>query len=176
MSEAGGSDTRPTDPVGRALYPVTRTVSLIGGGVLCAMAVLTVISVFGRYFFYAPVMGDFELIAIGTGVSVFAFLPHCQLMRENVAVDFFLSNAPFRLKTFFDIVGNLIYAAIILLLTWRSTLGSIGLYEADEMTLILEIPRWWTLPTAMLCLVLLLVVCVYSTWRSISEMRQGRTS
>ena len=97
-------------------------------------------------------------------------------MRENVAVDFFLSNAPFRLKTFFDIVGNLIYAAIILLLTWRSTLGSIGLYEADEMTLILEIPRWWTLPTAMLCLVLLLVVCVYSTWRSISEMRQGRTS
>lgn len=174
MSDSADTDARPTDPVGRALYPVTRAVALIGGVVLCAMAVLTVVSVIGRYFFNAPVMGDFELIAIGTGVSVFAFLPHCQLVRENVIVDFFLSHAPFRLQTLCDTVGNLTYAAIIMLLTWRSTLGSISLYEADEMTLILEIPRWWTLPAAMLCLVLLLVVCVYTTVRSYNEMRQGR--
>ncbi len=175
MSEAADSQARPTDPVGRALYPVTWTVALLGGGVLCAMAVLTLVSVIGRDFFNAPVMGDFELIAIGTGVAVFAFLPHCQLVRENVIVDFFLSHASFGLRTFFDIIGNLLYAAIITLLTWRSTLGSIGLYEADEMTLILEIPRWWTLPAAMLCLVLLLVVCVYTIVRSYNELRRGRS-
>ena len=175
MSEPGESQARPTDPVGRVLFAVTRTFALLGGLVLCAMALLTTFSVTGRYFFNAPVLGDFELIEIGTGVSVIALLPYCHLMRENVLVDFFLSGAPLRVKSFFDTVGNLIYALIMVLMTWRMFYGGIGLFEADEMTLILEIPRWWTFPAALVCLVLLVVVCFYTFVRSINEMRFNRT-
>ena len=175
MSALGEPDARPTDPVGRALFKVTRIFALLGGLVLCAMALLTAVSVTGRSFFNLPVTGDFELIAIGTGVAVFAFLPYCQLMRENVIVDFFLSGAPFRVRTSFDTVGNLLYGAIIALLTWRTGLGGIDLYHDDQMTMILEIPRWWTFPAAMLCLVLLLTVCVYTVVRSINETRANRS-
>ncbi len=175
MSGLSPTQARPADPVGRALFAITRIFALLGGLVLCAMALLTTISVTGRYFLNAPVEGDVELIAIGTGVGVFLFLPYCQLVRENVIVDFFLSAAPFRLKAFFDIVGNLIYALIMVLMTWRMVYGGIGLYEVDEMTMILEIPRWSTFPAALVCLVLLVVVCFYTFVRSINEMRLNRT-
>ena len=175
MSNTGDTQSRPTDPVGRVLFAASRVFAILGGLVLCAMALLTTVSVTGRFFFNAPVMGDFELIAIGTGVAVFAFLPYCQLMRENVIVDFFLSAAPFRVKTILDTIGNLIYGTIIAIMTWRLSLGGIDLYNDDQMTMILEVPRWWTFPAAILCLVLLFAVCVYTTVRSINETRLNRT-
>ena len=161
--------------MGRALFSVTRAFALLGGLVLCAMAVLTTVSVAGRAFLNAPVTGDFELIAIGTGVGVFLFLPYCQLVGENVVVDFFLDRAPFRVKAFFDAVGSLAFGLIIALMSWRTTLGGIDMYNVDEMTLILELPRWWSFPLAVVCLVLLLFVCLYTLARSIREFRLNQS-
>ncbi len=174
MSEKSDSHARPADAVGRVLFEVTRVFALAGGLVLCAMALLTAASVIGRAFLNAPVTGDFELIAVGTGVAVFAFLPHCQLIGENVVVDFFLSTAPFRVKAFFDALGSLAFGAIVALMTWRTSLGGVDMYDANETTLILAVPRWWTFPLAVVCLALLLVVCVYTLARSIKETRLGR--
>jgi TRAP-type C4-dicarboxylate transport system permease small subunit len=173
MSESGDFDSRSIDSMGRVLLKVTRLFALAGGLVLCAMALLTTVSVIGRRFFNTPVTGDFELIAIGTGVCVFAFLPYCHLKRENVLVDFFMSGAPDRVKSFFDAISNLTYTLIIAIMIWRMSLGGIDLYKVDEMTLILEFSRWWTFPAAILCLVLLLIVCAYTFARSVQEVRRS---
>ena len=167
--------TRPTDPVGRVLFQVSRLFAIFGGFILCAMAVLTTLSVSGRAAFSAPITGDFELIAIGTGVAVFAFLPYCQLVRENVIVDIFMSKAPFKIRTFCDLIGNFLYVVIIMLMLWRLPLGGIELYDNDQMTLILEVPQWWTFPLAILCLILLLAVNIYTVVRSYREIRLNRT-
>ena len=123
MAEQQSNSGRPTDPVGRFLYVLTYWLALLGGLVLCAMALVTTVSVSGRYFFNSPITGDFELIGMGTGIAVFAFLPFCQLMRENVIVDFFLSHTSKRFQSFFDFLGNLIYGLIITLMTWRTPIG-----------------------------------------------------
>ena len=175
MAEPTDQHTRPTDPVGRVLFQISRTFAIFGGLVLCAMALLTTISVIGRSAISMPVTGDFELIAIGTGVAVFAFLPYCQLVRENVIVDIFMSKTPFRARTFCDFIGNFFYVVIILLMLWRLPLGGIDLYDNDQMTLVLEVPQWWTFPLAILCLILLLVVNIYTTVRSYREFRENRT-
>ena len=175
MAEATDQHTRPTDPVGRVLFQISRTFAIFGGLVLCAMALLTTISVIGRSAISMPVTGDFELIAIGTGVAVFAFLPYCQLVRENVIVDIFMSKTPFRARTFCDFIGNFFYVVIILLMLWRLPLGGIDLYDNDQMTLVLEVPQWWTFPLAILCLILLLVVNIYTTVRSYREFRENQT-
>jgi len=174
MAEQQSNSGRPTDPVGRFLYVLTYWLALLGGLVLCAMALVTTVSVSGRYFFNSPITGDFELIGMGTGIAVFAFLPFCQLMRENVIVDFFLSHTSKRFQSFFDFLGNLIYGLIITLMTWRTPIGGIEVYEADQMTLILELPHWWGFPFAVFCLVVLLIVCIYTTVRSFTETRLGR--
>ena len=175
MAESLKQQTRPTDPVGRVLFQISRAFAVFGGFVLCAMALLTTISVIGRSAISMPVTGDFELIAIGTGVAVFAFLPYCQLVRENVIVDIFMSKTPFRARTICDLIGNFLYVVIIILMLWRLPLGGIDLYDNDQMTLILEVPQWWPFPLAILCLILLLVVNIYTAMRSYREVCENRT-
>lgn len=160
--------------MGRVLFSISRTLALAGGCVLALMAAMTAVSVTGRSFFRAPIPGDFELIEIGLGVAVFSFLPYCQLVRGNVLVDFFMERAPVRAKAFFDAIGNLVFSLIVALLLWRHSLGAVDMYRVGETTMILQVPRWWTFPAAVLCLALLLAVCLYTLWRDIREIRTGR--
>jgi TRAP-type C4-dicarboxylate transport system permease small subunit len=174
MSEVSGVPGRPTDPVGRVLFHVARAVALFGGLTLFAMAVLTTVSIIGRAAFSAPIPGDFELVAIGTGIAVFAFLPYCQLMRANVVVDVFMSRASTRAKTAADAAGALLYLVIALLLTWRLGLGGLDMYRYGEKTITNNFPRWTTFPLAVLLMAFLIAVVAYTLWRSLAETRANR--
>lgn len=174
MSEQAETQTRPTDPVGRVLYQIAKWLAIIGGVILCAMAALTTISVTGRSALSEPIPGDFELVAIGTGLSVFAFLPWCQLMRGNVLVDFFMAKTPVRVRVFADIVGGVFYLLIGILLTWRLIFGAIDMYQYSEVSMTINFPRWTTFPPSVVLLGFLVIVIAYTIGRSIAEIRAGR--
>jgi hypothetical protein len=175
MAESTETSSRPTDPVGRALYPVAKILAIAGGIVLCALAAMTTISIIGRAIpGVGPIYGDFEIVAIGTGIAVFAFLPWCQLNRGNVVVDFFMTRAPTRAKTFFDTVGAAFYLVIASLLTWRMIFGGIEMYETAEKSLTLNFSRWQTFPLSVLMMAFLVLVVAYTVGRSAGETRAGR--
>ena len=174
MSEQADTQTRPTDPVGRVLYQIAKWLAFVGGIILCAMAALTAVSVTGRSALSAPIPGDFELVAIGTGLAVFAFLPWCQLTRGNVLVDFFMAKAPVRVRVLADIVGGVFYLLIATLLTWRLIFGAIDMYNYSEVTMTINFPRWTTFPVSIVMLGFLVIVIAYTVARSIAELRAGR--
>jgi TRAP-type C4-dicarboxylate transport system permease small subunit len=174
MSEQGETTTRPTDPVGRVLYQIAKWLAILGGVILSGMAVLTAVSVTGRSALSAPVPGDFELVAIGTGLAVFAFLPWCQLMRGNVLVDFFMAKTPVRARVSSDIVGGVLYLLIATLLTWRLIFGGIDMYQYSEVTMTINFPRWTTFPISVVLLAFLVIVIAYTVGRSVAELRAGR--
>ena len=174
MAEGPQNDTRPTDPVGRVLYAAARALAICGGVLLCAMALLTTLSVTGRSAISMPVPGDFELVAIGTGLAVFAFLPWCQLTRGNVLVDFFMTRAPVRAKTICDTLGGIFYLIIAVILTWRMIYGGLDMYNYAEKSMTINFPRWTTFPPSILMMAFLVVVIAYTVWRSIRETREGR--
>jgi len=174
VSETGDTKARPTDPVGRVLYLISRWMAVFGGVLLFILAILTTISVFGRKFFDTPVQGDFELVAIGTGVAVFACLPYCQLMRGNVLVDFFMNNAPTRAKTIADIGAGLIFLAIGLMLTWRMVYGAIDMHDVNEVSMTIGFPRWTTFPISIVFMSFLVIIIIYTLGRSIAETRANR--
>lgn len=174
MSELADTNTRPTDPVGRVLYLISKWMAVFGGVLLFILAILTTVSVFGRKFLDAPVPGDFELVAIGTGVAVFACLPYCQLMRGNVLVDFFMNNAPTRAKTIADIVAGLIFLAVGSMLTWRMVYGAIDMHEVNEVSMTIGFPRWTTFPISILFMSFLVVIIIYTIGRSVAETRANR--
>ncbi|MGH6902063.1 MAG: TRAP transporter small permease subunit, partial [Geminicoccaceae bacterium] len=91
MADRAAGD-RP-GPLGRALHLTATAVALIGGAILFALTLLTVVSVAGRAVFSAPIPGDFELVEVGMAVAIFAFLPYCQIVRGNVIVDLFTAKA-----------------------------------------------------------------------------------
>ncbi|MBT3915628.1 MAG: TRAP transporter small permease [Rhodospirillaceae bacterium] len=173
MAEQAEIDARPTDPVGRVLYKISRVVAIVGGLLLSGLALLTTISITGRATTIGPIPGDFELIAIGTGICVFCFLPYCQLMRGNVIVDFFMEKAPTRAKTFMDFIGGVVYLTLGYMLTWRMVYGGFDMYENNEMSMTIGFPRWTTFPISILLMSYLVIVIIYTTWRSFRETVAG---
>jgi len=174
MAEQIEQNARPTDPVGRVLYSISKWMAVFGGVLLFILAILTTVSVFGRKFLNAPVPGDFELVAIGTGVAVFACLPYCQLVRGNVLVDFFMDKAPVRAKTFADICAGLIYLSVGFMLTWRMIFGAFDMYNVNEVSMTIGFPRWTTFPISIVFMMFLVVVIVYTVGRSIAETKAGQ--
>ena len=78
---------------GRALMALSRAVAIAGGLILTALTILSVGSILARVLLSRPLPGDFELVEMGCGIAVFAFLPYCHLKRGNVIVDFFTLKA-----------------------------------------------------------------------------------
>ena len=170
MAERAAVSGRP-ERVGRALYRAATGVAVLGGLVLFALTLLTVISVVGRAAFSAPIPGDFELVELGMAVAIFSFLPYCQIVRGNVIVDLFTSKASPRKRALLDGIGNLLFTAIAALLTWRVALGGIEIRSYRETTMVLQVPVWWGYVPAVAFLAFLTVVCAYTVWRSALEYR-----
>jgi TRAP-type C4-dicarboxylate transport system permease small subunit len=174
MADSPAPTARPADPVGRALYRVSKACAIFGGLLLFAVSAMTTISITGRSLASAPVPGDVELIGIGTGLAVFAFLPYCHLVRGNVIVDFFMSRAPVRAKTACDVAGGLMYLVVGGLLTWRLIFGGLDMYNYSEKSITINFPRWTTFPLSFLFMCLLIAVILYSIRRSLAETRASR--
>ncbi len=174
MAEGLETTARPTDKVGRVLYCLSAGLALFGSFVIAAMAVTISANIIGRASLGASISGIIDLIELLTGTAVFAFLPYCQIMRENVIVDFVLTSAPTRVKTFCDAIGSLVFVVLGALLTWRLILGGVDMYKYNETFTTIGFPRWYSFPYAAFCMTLLIVVCIYTFGRSIAETRAAR--
>jgi len=155
--------------LGRLLGALCAVFAAAGGLLIALLALLTVISVGGRFLFAAPIPGDFELVEMGCAVAVFAFLPYGQWTRGNVKVDFFTQRIGSRWRARFDAAGSLLYALAAAVLAWRMSHGGLEFYRYGEQTMILGMPRWWAFVPIVPTLVLLSVVCLYTAWRSLIE-------
>lgn len=164
-------ENKPRPLLGRAVHTLSSLFATGGGLVLLGLALMTVASIVGRFLFSLPVPGDFELVEIGCAISVFAFLPYCQLHNGNVVVDFFTLRANASTRNRMDSVCSLIYGLIAALLTWRMTLGGYDMYQYGEQTMILGMPRWWGFIPIIASLVLLTLVCVYTFSRQWSNKK-----
>lgn len=81
----------------RIVYAFARVSAWFGGFVLTAIAAMSVVSSIGRAFTplgLGSVLGDFEPVEAGTALTVFCFLPGCQLMRGHAMVDLFWHSYP----------------------------------------------------------------------------------
>lgn len=135
-----GADGGSSIPVFERLC---RALALLGGLVLLAMALVTVVSVLGRYLFGAPIPGDVELVALLTAVAVSLFLPYCQLRHGNVIVDVFTINASSAVRGWLDAAGSLMLVAIAATLSWRLGVGGLDLARSGDESMMLRLPTWW---------------------------------
>ena len=57
----------------KQLHNLSSAFAIVGGATLIILVILVVTSIIGRAIFSRPVPGDFEIVAIGTAISVFLF-------------------------------------------------------------------------------------------------------
>ena len=128
--------------VGRLLHLLCDICAVIGGAVLIAMAMMTVVSVIGRTFFDSPILGDVELVQLGLAVCVATFLPYTQFRSANIIVDFFTAKASARSQRWMDGLGCLLYALMTALIAWRVFAGGRMSQDNQEASMLMNLPLW----------------------------------
>jgi len=128
--------------------PILRRLALlfaiVGGLAACLVAMLTVLSIAGRAAMSMPIPGDVELTQFGIALSIALCLPWCQLGGSNIIVDFFTQRASQTTLGRLDGLGSVLIAAMVGVLAWRTTVGAFSVRNAQETTMILGLPMWWT--------------------------------
>jgi TRAP-type C4-dicarboxylate transport system permease small subunit len=129
--------------------------ALAGGLLLLAAAVLTVVSVLLRWLTSQPVRGDFEMVSLGVGCAVLAFLPWGGLTRAHILVDSFTAWLPRRVTGVLDAFWMIVMAAAFLLIAERMAQGMLDTWRNNMRTIgLLALPYWWAIGLGALCFLL----------------------
>jgi TRAP-type C4-dicarboxylate transport system permease small subunit len=120
----------------------SRQLALVGGYIMIALALMTVVSILGRALFTTPVSGDYEMVEIGLAIAVFFFLPECHRQKGHVVVDFFTISASQKTLRILSAISELLFLIVSLLFAWRLAIGTYEAWEYSEQTMILELPYW----------------------------------
>ena len=126
--------------LGPRLTAATEILALAGGALMLAVATVVTASVLMRWLAGDGISGDFELVQIVTALGAFAFLPFCQGRRGNVIVDTFTRDLPRRVTRRLDATWDLLYAAIIAILSWQLVLGAHDAFASQTTSMVLGIP------------------------------------
>lgn len=126
----------------KILERIARVCSILGGLIMVALMIMTCYSLIGRNFLDRPLIGDFELTAIGCGVAIALFMPICQLHRENIIVDFFTAKMSEGVNDGLDRFGFLLMALIYGVVSWRAFVGARSAYEGMGASMLLGFPDW----------------------------------
>lgn len=147
--------------------------ALLGGLVLVGIALMTSWSAASAWLFNKPLPGDFELVEMLVAVSVFMFLPYCQLVGANVTADLFTAGAGPRAVAALELLGGAVAFAFGLLLLWRMYEGLLDYRQYVETTTILKIPIWYAYLPALASLVLLALAAFLSALDAWRRCRRG---
>ncbi len=153
-------------------------VAVLGGLISLATAIVVVLSVFGRWFkssafssyvpWIGPIDGDFEYVKMGTAIAVFAFLPYAQAMRSNIVVDTFTNRLSTRTVDRMDAFWDLVYAAMMGVLTWCMVLGTRDFLRSGETTMMLQLIVW---PAIAMCTALSAVLTLVALVTAVQVAR-----
>lgn len=157
--------SRPKDIFGRVLYRVALGLAVFGGLTLVVIVAVSFLSILGRFLFSSPLLGDFELVEMGCGVAIAAFLPICHLQKGNVIVDFVTARFSAEVNTLLDAFSALAFGLVAAFFTWRMFYGAQDMYRYNEETMLLQISVWIPFLPVVFSFFILAICCFYTAAR-----------
>lgn len=168
------------DRIDRSVRLLAAVLAILGGIALIAVILSTVASVSGRALLFVglgPIRGDFELVELGTGFAVFAFLPWVQINRQHASVEILTMQMSRLANRIIDVVGDLLMFSVAILLTWKHWQGTLDKLAYGETTFVIQYPIWWAYASGLAGAVGFVVVsfwCVVLSARALAT-GQGQT-
>lgn len=152
------------------IYGLSRALAWFGALVLCAIALMSAVSIAGRALAplgLGPVPGDFELVEAGAALAIFCFLPWCHLQRGHATVDLFWGHFPARLRHAVEVLAEALMLTLWALLVWRMGIATLDYRGNGEVSFILQMPVWWGYGAAMLPAI---IGCAVYAWRLLETL------
>lgn len=168
--------------------------AFLGGGVLLLLVAITCLSVVGRNLNslghlpiveqMAPALaealtslgsinGDFELVEAGIAFSIMAFFPWCQITGRHATVDVLTAFIPAGMNRLLDLLWDLLFAVVMVVITWRLYVGMTDKIRYGETTFMIQFPIWWAFALCLLAAVVATLVTVYVAVRRIAAYLPG---
>ena len=144
---------------------------------MIAMVIMVVASVVGRALIWAglrPITGDYELVSIGMGFAVFAFMPWAHLKRGHALVSLVTDQFSPKVNAWILVVTDATMLVASAYIAWRLYFGTMDKFAYGETTLLLRLPLGWGYAIAMIGAVIWVVVSAYVLGRTISNAASGR--
>lgn len=163
--------SRARGPFGQWLEMASKGFAVISGLVLTAMGLMSIGSIVGRSVFSSPLVGDYELVQSLCAVAVSMALPYTQWVRANVIVDFFTAKANPRVNATLDMGASLLLAAFAAIFTWRMWVRLWELKEAQDVSMLLNLPTWLVYIPMVASFALLVLVSLYSLEDHLRKLR-----
>ena len=178
----------------RTIEALARTMAILGGLVLCALIVMTCLSVLGRFLNgvlhgpgfagtgfadwalglgIGPVNGDFELIEAGMAFCIFAFLPITQLSGGHAAVDILTDRFGVAANRVLAVLWSWLFAAVMILIAWQLWQGTEAKMRYGETTYLIQFPIWWAYAAALVGAVATSLVAVFVALARAVELGSG---
>lgn len=162
--------------LGRIAFGLAKWLAVLGGVVLMAMVAMIVASVIGRALIWAglkPILGDYELVSVGMGFAVFAFMPWAHLQRGHALVSLVTDSFGPKVNSWILVVTDLAMLALSTFLAWRLYFGMMDKFAYKETTLLLRFPLGWAYAFGLIGAVALAIVALYVLGRSLSYALSG---
>jgi TRAP-type C4-dicarboxylate transport system permease small subunit len=148
--------------VGLLLDRACKLFAILGGVTLVVMALMSLWSILGRSFFQSPLLGDYELVQMLSGIAVALTLPYAHWIGGHVIVDFFTAKAPVRANALMDLIANILMAAFSAVITVRIAIGLVDLKGTMDASMMLNLPTWWSYVPMVISFALLTATAVYA--------------
>ncbi len=166
--EPPGSPLPPCGPLppGGPVARIAAGFALAGGVVLLGVAFMVGASVLLRWLAGSPIRGDVEMVQLGGGLAVLAFLAQGTMMRTNIFVDSFTTWLPRRVNQAIDGFWNLVWGVVALVLAERMAVGAMEALASHTTTIgLLAVPIWWAIGLGAACFAATGLAALYWTWR-----------
>ncbi len=164
--------------LGRMASGFAKAMAVLGGLALIAMVVMVVVSIIGRALIWAglrPIPGDYELVSVGMGFAIFAFLPWVHLERGHAMVTLLTDSFPKAVNTWILVVTDLMMLLTSAFIAWRLYDGTLDKFRYGETTLLLGFPMGWAYALALVGAIAFVLVAVFVLGRSLTHAVTGRS-
>lgn len=173
-------------------FGTAKIMAMLGGLLLIMLIIVTCLSVLGRALNtignsvivesglpllaellknFAPINGDFELVEMGIALSIFLFLPWCQLNKRHAAVDVFtLRLLSDRANALLLVLWEIALVFAIGAITVRLYAGMADRIAYNETTFLLQWPVWWAYAACTLASAIATLIGVYSVKLRINDI------
>ena len=122
-----------------------RWVALLGLAGLLALAFATILDVFLRWLFNAPITGVRDAASLFVAIVISCALPTCMAERRNITIRFLGKITSRKWGDILEVFGNLFTLIIFALIAWQVWLYANELGAQKEVTMVLGWPLspWW---------------------------------
>ncbi len=123
----------------KAVTEISGYLNVIAGVSLILLMLLTIADVVLRGF-NKPIVGAYELVALGGAVAIGFSMPRTALLRGHIYVDFLIATFSRTVRNLFNITTRLLVLILLALIGWNLFKYGADLQKSGEVSLTLQLP------------------------------------